>query len=67
MKSASLFIYFKFSSVSNETSIIPVILPQREQLRDYWPIYHPQQSALKIEFLIALQMAEAPAIDTAMH
>lgn len=44
-----------------------MILPKREQLRDYWPIYHPQQSALKIEFLIALQMAEASAIDTATH
>lgn len=42
-----------------------MILPKREQLRDYWPIYHPQQSALKIEFLIALQMAWAWAIDTA--
>lgn len=30
-----IFIYFKFDSVSNETSIIPVILPKRGQLRDY--------------------------------
>lgn len=56
-----------FYSVSNAASIIPVIPPKREQLRDYWPIYHPQQSALKIEFLIALQMAGASATDTAMH
>lgn len=41
-------------------------MPKREQLKDYWPIYHPQQSALKIEFLIALQMAKALAIDTVM-
>lgn len=67
VKSAPHFIYFKFDSVSNETSIIPGILPKREQLGDYWTIYHPTQSALKIGFLIALQIANASAIDTAMQ
>lgn len=44
-----------------------MILLKREQLRDYWPIYHPHQSALKIEFLIAFQMTGASAIDIAMY
>lgn len=67
VKSAPPFIYFKFDSVSNETSIIPGILPRREQLGDYWTIYHSTQSALKMWFLIALQIVKASAIDTAVQ